>query len=84
MYFICNVYIYICQHDTLYVSKKLIKVYVYCSLYAQTKIKHFVFVLYNVLLILFVRDLMTGYLPLSPPPPLPLSPPHLISFIRLI
>jgi hypothetical protein len=37
--FICNVYIYICQHDTLYVSKKLIKVYVYCSLNAQTKIK---------------------------------------------
>ena len=33
--------------------------YVYCSLYAQTKIKPFVFVLYNVLLMLFVRDQMT-------------------------
>ena len=62
-------YIYnICQHDTLYVSEKLIKVYVYCSLYAQTKIKPFVFVLYNVLLMLFVRDLMTGYPPPPPPP----------------
>ena len=61
---ICIYVMYICIYiymSTCYVGKKLIKAYVYCSLYARLKIKVFVFVLYNVLLMLFVMGLMTGF-----------------------
>jgi len=51
--------------STCYVGKKLIKAYVYCSLYARLKIKVFVFVLYNVLLMFFVMGLMTVFFYLS-------------------
>jgi hypothetical protein len=65
MYFICNVCIYM---SPCHVGKKLIRAYVYCSLYARLKQNFFnlyfdCIMFWHVLLILFVIGLMTVFSP---------------------